>query len=309
MSDNIKPIIVVSECLLNDRQNDKNLQHIQNLVPFINFIPVCPEKNAGCILGAVQASIRDNVMVLIENDQDVTDKINENVRKIFDDLDAVDGFILKHGSPTCGISDVRIHSSLKKVNTYHLGSGLFGSRVRQKFNAFPVQDEQTLEDPETWDFFLTTVFTFARFRGARQTETVHSLIHFHRQHKYLLMALKEKHYRNCGRIVANKTVQSPKILFQNYAAELQLVFSQKPQRAAIVNSLEHIFGYFSKQLAPQEKRITLHLVERYRNGEIPLSSITDLLWRYVLQFNQPYLKQQVIFHPYPKSLRRNQWLV
>jgi uncharacterized protein YbgA (DUF1722 family) len=67
--------------------------------------------------------------------------------------------------------------------------------------------------------------------------------------------------------------------------------------------LLHIFGFFSKELKSDEKKFFLDLIEKYRNGQISLATITNLLKSWVLRFNQEYLFNQTYFEPYPSDLQ------
>ena len=70
-----------------------------------------------------------------------------------------------------------------------------------------------------------------------------------------------------------------------------------------VNVLQHMVGYFKRQLAPDEKQEMLEVIEQYRRELIPLVVPVTLLGHYVRKYDEPYLSQQVYLHPHPAELR------
>ena len=70
-----------------------------------------------------------------------------------------------------------------------------------------------------------------------------------------------------------------------------------------LNVLEHILGYFKKQLSADEKQEMLDVFDRYRNAFVPLIVPITLLNHYVRKIGEPYLKQQVYLNPHPIALK------
>lgn len=69
-----------------------------------------------------------------------------------------------------------------------------------------------------------------------------------------------------------------------------------------VNVLQHIMGYFKKQISPDEKQEILEIFELYRDGHVPLIVPVTLLNHYVRKYDQPYLKLQYYLNPHPLEL-------
>jgi uncharacterized protein YbgA (DUF1722 family) len=70
-----------------------------------------------------------------------------------------------------------------------------------------------------------------------------------------------------------------------------------------INVLQHIMGYFKKQLSPDEKQELLEIIDRYRKEYVPLIVPVTLLNHYVRKYEQPYLAQQVYLNPHPVALK------
>jgi uncharacterized protein YbgA (DUF1722 family) len=70
-----------------------------------------------------------------------------------------------------------------------------------------------------------------------------------------------------------------------------------------MNVLQHIMGYFKKQLSPDEKQELLGIIDRYRKEHVPLIVPVTLLNHYVRKYKQPYLAQQTYLNPHPVALK------
>ncbi len=70
-----------------------------------------------------------------------------------------------------------------------------------------------------------------------------------------------------------------------------------------INVLQHMMGYFKKQLSADEKHELLETFDQYRGGYIPLIVPLTLISHYVRKYDQPYLKQQVYLNPHPVELK------
>ncbi len=69
-----------------------------------------------------------------------------------------------------------------------------------------------------------------------------------------------------------------------------------------VNVLYHIMGYFKKVLTPEDKLEMLEIIEKYRNGLVPLIVPVILLRHHVRKYDEPYLKGQYYLYPHPAEL-------
>jgi len=78
-------------------------------------------------------------------------------------------------------------------------------------------------------------------------------------------------------------------------------------RGRHANVLQHMAGYFKKQLDEESRRELSGMIEEYRKGELPLIVPVTMLRHYVRQFASDYLKGQLYLNPHPKELAlRNQ---
>jgi uncharacterized protein YbbK (DUF523 family) len=161
----LRPVVVISRCIDFDscRYNGAVIRASlrEKLEPLVELRPICPELEIG--LGVP----RDPVnllhgggrvrMVQPSTGRDLTDAMDAFAERFLGSLEAVDGFVLKARSPSCGVSDARIGEA-------GAGPGLFAARVLERFPAVPVEDEARLLDAAVREEFLARVFARASKR-------------------------------------------------------------------------------------------------------------------------------------------------
>jgi uncharacterized protein YbgA (DUF1722 family) len=119
------------------------------------------------------------------------------------------------------------------------------------------------------------------------------------------MAHSPKHYRELGRMVgtAAESGISLELLQNQYVELLMTALSLTATVKKHTNVLQHIMGYFKRQLNPDEKRELVEIIESYHRGYIPLIVPITLLNHYVRKYEQPYLREQVYLNPHPLELK------
>jgi uncharacterized protein YbgA (DUF1722 family)/uncharacterized protein YbbK (DUF523 family) len=305
-----KPRVVISKCLTFDkcRYNGEVIpdKFVDKIKPFVEFITVCPEVEIG--LGTPREPIRivqlegKNTLYQPATEKFFTDEMVSFTEDYLNSLKEIDGFILKNRSPSCGPADVKIFQGFNKSAMPSKGPGFFGGAVKDKFPALAIEDEGRLKNFQIRENFITKLFTLARFRGIRLTKKMGDLVDFHSRHKLLLLSYNQTHYRNCGRIVANLEKLQVDHVFENYEKELAHIFKKMPRFTAIINTLQHAFGWISDGLSTEEKKYFLNSIEEYRDERIPLSAVVRLIHGAAIRFNNTYLQNQVFLNPYPTEL-------
>jgi uncharacterized protein YbgA (DUF1722 family) len=173
----------------------------------------------------------------------------------------------------------------------------------EKFPIVPAEDEGRLNDPALRENFIERVFVFNRWRQfIKKGGGTRDLVDFHRDHKLLVLAHSPKHYTVLGRYVAGSKGYAGRlndVYIESLMEGLRLIATTKKN----TNVLQHIMGYFKKNLIPDEKQELLDVIENYYKGLIPLIVPIALLQHYVRKYDQPYLKQQHYLHPHPMELK------
>ena len=184
------------------------------------------------------------------------------------------------------------------------GVGLFAKVFMEHFPLLPVEEEGRLHDPRLRENFIETIFVLKRWRASlMQGKSAKLLIDFHTRHKYLMMAHSIESYRQMGKLVAQAGDLDVDILYQEYLSQLMKALQLKTSVAKHVNVLQHILGYFKKQLSADEKQEVISVIESYRLQQIPLVVPLTLLNHFVRKYDQTYLKMQVYLNPHPVELK------
>ena len=305
-----KPNIVISKCIEFDhcRYNAQIISSdfVKKLKPYVKFLPICPEVEIG--LGIPRNPIRivnrKGVKRLIQpaTDRDVSDLMKNFSNSFLNSLKYIDGFILKSQSPSCGLKDVKVYSAAKNASPIYRESGFFGEQVLKEYDYLAIEDENRLRNPVIRVHFLRKVFTFSRFRLVKKSQTFKQLIRFHTDNKFLLMAYNQKELKELGKILANQNKIPKKEVFLNYENHLYKGFQKAPRVTSDINVLMHMFGYVTSEISTFEKKFFFSLIDKFRNGKIPLSAPITLLRSWIIRFNQKYLLPQTYFQPYPDEL-------
>ena len=103
-----------------------------------------------------------------------------------------------------------------------------------------------------------------------ERESIGALVKFHTRHKLLIMSHSVQHYRDMGRLVAHAKKKTIKILFEQYQDLLMAAMRLKTTMKKNVNVLQHMLGYFKKDLTRDEKQELLEVFDTYRKGHVPL---------------------------------------
>jgi len=114
------------------------------------------------------------------------------------------------------------------------------------------------------------------------------------------MAYGQKELKEMGRIVANQHLYDFDELLSIYKAHLDAMFSSPPRPESYINVMEHMFGYFSRDLSAGERAHFLSLVGEYREGMIPLGTLRALIVSWALRFGDEYVLGQSVIEPYPR---------
>jgi uncharacterized protein YbgA (DUF1722 family) len=116
------------------------------------------------------------------------------------------------------------------------------------------------------------------------------------------MARGVESYRQMGKLVARSGDLNAETLYQDYLGMLLKALRLKTSIPKHINVLQHIFGYFKKQLSADEKQEVISIFESYRGRQIPLIVPITLLNHFVRKYEQPYLQKQVYLNPHPIEL-------
>ena len=308
-----RPIrIGISQCLLGEQVRFDGGHKLDRFITktlgqYFEWIPVCPEVELG--LGTPRETLRlvqvgDGIgLVMPKSGREWTQQMNEyaktRVAKLADE--DLTGYILKSDSPSCGMERVRIYapSGMPTRN----GIGLFARELLQHFPELPIEEEGRLSDPRLRENWIQRIFAYHRLRILWESKwTVGDLVEFHTAHKLVLLAHSPKAFTDLGRLVAGAKKRPRQELIQQYQREFMAALKILATRGRNANVLQHMAGYFKKQLDDESRQELQDHITDYRKGYLPLIVPVTLIKHYVRQFGVSYLAGQVYLNPHPKEL-------
>lgn len=305
-------IIGVSQCLVGDEvRYDGTHQKIpfltDKLSEFARFITVCPEVSIGMSVPRppIELVISDQgirAQGVVDRKLDVTDSLKNVVSNIESDIKDMDGYVLTHKSPSCGLGSVkRVQPDGTIVD--RKGTGIFAQALMEHFPHIPLIEAADLLSIEKRHVFLIKVFLLRDFKeSVIQSPSVSALIAFHSRYKYLVMAFSPRAYKSLGQFVARMKGKDCQQALDNYVKVLLSVFDEPVSVGRHVNAAQHMFGYFKEHLSATEKQQFFEALDAYMSQVSSLHKVNELLLRYSSRFSNDYIAKQTFLAPYPFSL-------
>ena len=304
--------IGVSRCLLGEEvrydgghKRDQFLTDV--LGRYVEWVPICPEVEAG--IGTPREAMRlvgtpqHPRLVTIKSGTDHTRALETMATNRIEELKELDlsGYVLKKGSPSCGIERVRIYNE-QGVPSRN-GVGLFARAFIEQFPLIPIEEEGRLCDSTLRENFIERVFCYHRWQDLIQKGvTRQALIQFHTIHKYVLLAHHPQQYKVLGRLIGQAEQYRPKELAHRYGELFMKTLAVKATVRKHVNVLQHIIGHFKERLGTHEKAELADVIGDYHQELTPLIVPLTLIKHYVQIFDVSYIRDQVYLSPHPKEL-------
>lgn len=307
-----KPKVLISKCIGFEACRYDNLMVcspiVEKLKNYVEAIAICPEVEIGLKIP------RDPIRIVKIGDKlnliqpstknDYTKKIYDFSINFLTKLKEIDGAILKRKSPTCGIKDAKIFVSVERDDILSRGSGFFAKALIELYPYLPIEDEKRLLDANIREDFCTRIFALSRFHYVKEQKSNKIISDFHRRMKYLLMAYNEKEMRTLGRIIAYSAGRSFSDLINDYSTHFYKILSKPAKISSHINVLNHIAGYFKKQLNKEEKTFINDRINEYRDNKILLSDLLKILKEWAITFNVNYIIEQYYLDPFPYEIER-----
>ena len=183
----------ISSCLLGEEvrwdgghKRDCFLTNV--LAPYVEWVPVCPEVEVG--MGIPREPVHlvrrsDEIRMLgTKSGRDWTRLMKSWAERRARALGRLGlcGYVLKKGSPSCGMERVEVHS--EKDTPKKDGRGLFAEALCRQHPALPVEEEGRLQDATLRENFIGRMFAYRRLRSLlAQRFSVGRLVAFHTAHR------------------------------------------------------------------------------------------------------------------------------
>jgi uncharacterized protein YbgA (DUF1722 family)/uncharacterized protein YbbK (DUF523 family) len=304
----------ISSCLLGnavryDGSGSKDTFLIDTLGHFVSYVAVCPEVECG--LGIPREPVRlvgdpeRPRMVTSRTGIDHTEQMLSWARKRVEELEHENlcGFIFRKNSPSSGMERVKVYVDEKGMPV-RKGVGMFARAFMEHFPLLPVEEDGRLCDMHLRDNFIERIFALKRWRELLEQGMKRAhIVHFHTAHKLLILSHGTRHYKEMGNLVAHAKDMPLKDLYSQYEMLFLDALKIRATRKKHVNVLQHMMGYFKKDLTADEKKELLEVIEEYAQEYLPLIVPVTLINHYVRKYDQPYLKGQVYLNPHPFELQ------
>jgi uncharacterized protein YbgA (DUF1722 family)/uncharacterized protein YbbK (DUF523 family) len=301
----------VSSCLLGEQvrfdgghKHDRFLTDV--LGRYVEWVPVCPELEVGMGVPREAVRLEGDVdaprMVGTRTGTDHTSAMRRFASARVRQLSRLDlhGYVLKKGSPSCGMERVRVYGG--GGAPARRGRGLFADAFLRAFPLLPVEEEGRLHDPALRESFIERVFAYRRWRALAAAPGRGALVAFHTAHKFQLLAHSPAHYRAIGRLVAGQTAQRTPALVAAYGVAFMEALAVHATTAKHVNVLQHLAGFCREHLDAGDRRELAGVIDDYRRLLVPLVVPLTLLRHHIERHRIAYVQGQTYLSPHPKEL-------
>lgn len=300
----------ISSCLPGEKvrfdSGHKRNAYINNVLSnYFEFTACCPEVEIG--LGIPREPVR---LVKIDDeircvgtkntDLDVTDDLYRSADAQIAWHRQLCGYILKKGSPSCGMERVRLY---KGNMPERIGVGLYAQRLMLNFPELPVEEEGRLEDPHLRENFIQRVYIYSRWKKLiAGCASFSELSEFHARHKYIYMSHDHALARALGTWLADNHKTEIKTVNTQYLSKTMVLLKHIATRKNHVNTLQHIQGYLKKNLNADDKLELTENIDQYRKGLLPLVVPITLLRHHFRHYPNSYITNSYYMQPHPAEL-------
>jgi len=307
--------LLVSACLLGepvryDTGHKYDAFLVKSLGPFVTWERVCPESDAGMptprpsmhLVGNLAGDV-SSFRLVSRTGADLTGQMQKFIAAKLRKLEDIElcGYVCKKDSPSSGMTRVKVYADNGQAKRN--GSGLFTAAFMERFPLVPVEEEGRLNDPPLREAFIERIFCRRRWLDLVAAGKQRGrLVEFHSDHKFLLLAHGRTGYTELGRLVASAKDHRLDDLYTAYEKLFMATLAQRTTIKKVTDVMQHMLGFFKKQLTSDEKAELLETIEAYRASQVPLIVPLTLIKHYVRKYEVSYLARQVFLSPFPAEL-------
>ena len=305
-------MVGISSCLLGERvrfdSGHKNNTYItKTLSDYFEFRSFCPEVSIGMGIPREPIRLVSEVMdgevrcVGTKNeDLDVTTDLIACAEKQLDWISGLSGYIFKKDSPSCGMERVKVYY---KNNPRRSGIGMFAGVVLKECPNLPVEEEGRLGDALLRENFIKRVFIYKRWQTLTHSmPSKKSLVDFHARHKLIFMSHSQEKTRKLGQLVSQLSHIDMQSYLNEYISAVTDILKKPANRKNHANVLKHIQGYLKRDLDSGDKKELTDMIERYRQGYLPLIVPITILRHHFRKSPDDYIERSYYMQPHPAEL-------
>ena len=306
------PRIGVSSCLLGnnvryDRGHCRSKFIVEDLGSYVDFHVVCPEVESGMSSPRETMSLHESPggtrLLGNHTGNDYTEQLDKAVQRLVADprMLGIHGFVVKAKSPSCGLNRATFTDA--RGVTKRSSAGLFTQALKAAYPHMPIETEGRLNDANLRYDFLTRVFAQSRLQQVENNLSAASLIEYHTQNKTLIRSHHEMLYRELGRLIADMT-PGVDAVYDEYSKMHAEALSYSSTSRKHHNVLMHLYGYFKKCLSESAKSDLRDVIDKYREGIVPLSVPVMMIRQLSKHFEDLYVEHQTYLQPFPVELSK-----
>jgi uncharacterized protein YbbK (DUF523 family)/uncharacterized protein YbgA (DUF1722 family) len=302
----------ISSCLLGeqvryDGGHKRDAFLTEELARHVEFVPLCPEVEIG--LGVPRPTLRlerrgDDVrMVVTESGEDLTGRMRSWAQGAAERIAAaeLDGYVLKKGSPSCGMERVKVYD--ENAAPARGGRGLFAAALMERLPLLPVEEEGRLRDARLREHFIARIFARARVREFLASDWGPAeLVEFHAREKMFVRVHDPGLALELGRLVAEAGRLDRAKLAARYEELHARALATPATPGRHQDVLEHLAGHVKDEVSGADRADLQRAIEEYRDGIVPLAVPLALLRRHIRAASAEWAAAQVYLEPAPREL-------
>lgn len=298
--------IGVSRCLLGERVRYDGGHKFDSYIngtlgAYLEFVPLCPEVGAG--LGVPRKPVRlegdpeaPRAVGVHDRDLDITVPLRDFSRRNARALE-VDGFLLKSGSPSCGMTGVKVSGAGHRRR----GRGIFAQALVAAQPLLPLEEETGLGIPERRARFIEKVFAFRRWRELLASgPTRDDLGRYHRAHHLTLLSHGPRQTRELDRLLSDGG--SGRALADTYGTLFMATLGRADTRARHHRVLCRLLARLRRRIQSADIQELSSLIDGFLAGKTPLILPQMLLRHHLRRLGDPLANEQTYLNPEPLEL-------
>lgn len=303
--------IGISSCLLGERVRYDGGHKLNTFIKetlgrFFEFVPVCPEMGIG--MGVPREPVRltgdlQRPRALGEHDKtfDVTEVLERYSEQMVAQLTDISGYILKRGSPSCGMQGVKIYSAQDQIMGG--GSGIYARTLMERFPSLLVAEEHQVTETDLCEIFLEQVFIYKRWQRLIAGEfNKAGLMDFHVAHKFNVLAHDEMGYVRPDQLVTRLENETLQVVAKQYIACIMEILCLPTTQERHVDLLKRVAGYLRPYLGKADIIELQESIDAYGQGHSSLIAPIVLIKRYLQQCPGSSYTVQHYLNPQPNEI-------
>ncbi|MDG6243213.1 MAG: DUF523 and DUF1722 domain-containing protein [Methanolobus sp.] len=303
-----RPVVLVSRCLEFDkvRYNGQVIpsQIVRDLIPFADFIKVCPEVEIGLSVPRDTLRIikKDGEYRLIQpkTGEDLTDRMNEFTAKFLDNISYIDGFIYKGLSPSMGVDDVKVYSGASMSPVVERGSGMFAGEVIARYAGYPIEENERLRNDHIRHHFLTQLYAFTAFRQVDEARSYEELHKFHKNNRFLFMSYDKAIFTEMSELLLKEMETS--LILKDYFSLLKKLLRKPGSLDLKLDSARNMFSVF-EDTSTDESSFFEDMLGRFSNNRISWDAVIELMRMFASRSFGEEAYEDTFLYPYPEELK------